>query len=88
MKQLALFLTLLSLASTARADPPDPCTNPGNETWTVFRYATSVSDDQGGWDYTGWAKNAPDGQFAENTDVDAWEVLTAAGWDFCDPLPG
>ncbi len=86
MKTLIPFLVLF-LSATALADPPDPCTNPGNETWTVFRYATAVSDDQGGWDYTGWAKNAPDGQFAVNADVDPWEVLTASGWDFCDP-PG
>ena len=87
MKRLPLLVIALLLTLPAHADPPDPCNNPGTETWTVFRYASSVSDDQGGWDYTGWAKNAPDGQFAVNADVDAWEVLTAGGWGFCDP-PG
>ena len=86
MKQLILMVALL-LAAPAAADPPDPCTNPGNETWTVYEYATSVNDDWGGWDYTGWAKNAPDGQFAVNTDVAPSETLTAGGWNFCDP-PG
>jgi len=85
--KFSIVLLALLVSGTANADPPDPCTNPGNETWVVYRYATMVSDDAGGWDYTGWAKNAPDGQLAVNADVDPWEVLTATGWGFCDP-PG
>ncbi|MBM4370871.1 MAG: hypothetical protein FJ098_04410 [Deltaproteobacteria bacterium] len=86
MKHIPL-LALLLLLPRGGAAAPDPCTDPGTETWTVFRYATLVNDDNGGWDFTGWAKYAPDGQLAVNTSVDPWETLSAGGWDFCDP-PG